>query len=64
MRYLEAGKARGKIAITICAAVATVENEVMSEFPAEVEERYGRLAAQRRWPPETEAAFRSSRRLV
>ncbi|RSN30014.1 hypothetical protein DMC61_17360 [Amycolatopsis sp. WAC 04169] len=32
----------------------------MTDFPADVETHYRRLAAQRRWPPETEAAFRAS----
>lgn len=32
----------------------------MTDFPPDVEMRYRRLAAQRRWPLETEAAFRAS----
>jgi hypothetical protein len=32
----------------------------VTEFPAHVEDRYRRLAEQRRWPPEVEAAFRTS----
>ncbi|RSN56225.1 hypothetical protein DMH01_31000 [Amycolatopsis sp. WAC 04182] len=32
----------------------------MTDLPADVETRYRRLAAQRRWPRETEAAFRAS----
>lgn len=32
----------------------------MTDFPADVETYYRRLAAQWDWPPETEAAFRAS----
>nr|WP_042187236.1 hypothetical protein [Kibdelosporangium sp. MJ126-NF4]CEL17926.1 hypothetical protein [Kibdelosporangium sp. MJ126-NF4]CTQ90848.1 hypothetical protein [Kibdelosporangium sp. MJ126-NF4] len=32
----------------------------MTELPPHVEDRYRRLAEQRRWPPETETAFRAS----
>lgn len=32
----------------------------MTDFPADVETHYRRLAAQRHWPLETEAAFRAS----
>ncbi|WP_370964824.1 hypothetical protein [Amycolatopsis sp. cg9] len=32
----------------------------MTDFPADVEAHCRRLAVQRRWPPETEAAFRAT----
>ncbi|SMC46835.1 hypothetical protein SAMN05661093_00001 [Kibdelosporangium aridum] len=33
---------------------------IVTEFPAHVEDRYRRLAEQRRWTPEVRAAFRAS----